>query len=104
MDDAAGIKLPTVVCHALDCRFVFAGEGHACQTATVPKRQVPDACHTIRYYDAREATAVRKRLIAYSRHTIRYRDAHEATAVRKRTIFNTSHTKRNCYAFKIFTP
>ena len=69
VDDAAGIKTPTtVVCHALDSRLVFTGEGHVCQTAATVKRRIPDARHSLRDRHARQPTAVDKRVIPDVRH------------------------------------
>ena len=47
VDDAAGIKLPTVVCHALDRRLVLARESYACKPAAIVERPRPDARHAV---------------------------------------------------------
>ena len=55
VDDAAGIKLPTVVCHALDRRLVLAGEGYTCQSDAIFKRTCPDVLDSIAYRHTRQA-------------------------------------------------
>ena len=73
VDDASCLKTPTVVCHALDCRLVFAGESYACQTTAIVKRILPDARHTRRDRHRRQTTATEERPIPDARHARRNR-------------------------------
>ena len=68
VDDASCLKTPTVVCHALDCRVVFAGEGHACQSAALGERIFPDARHAVGDRHACQATAFIERILPDARH------------------------------------
>ena len=68
VDDATGLKSPTVVCHALDCRLVLAGEGYARKTVAIVERLTPDARHARRDRHRRQTAATLKRLIPDARH------------------------------------
>lgn len=46
-DTVSLIKIPIVVCHGFDCRFVFTGEGHIRKIVARRECHLPDACHTI---------------------------------------------------------
>ena len=54
VEDASCLKTPFVVCHALDCRLVFTGEGHICKIVARREYILPDAsypisnCHTFK--------------------------------------------------------
>ena len=47
VEDAARIKTPIVVCHALDRSLVFAGEGQARKTVADDECIIPDTRHRI---------------------------------------------------------
>lgn len=82
MDDAAGIKLPTVVCHALDSCFVLAGKGYTRQTVASLKCIVPDVRHRFWNRHTSQTVAFRECTSSNARHTVRYRYAcHVATIV-----------------------
>ena len=68
MDDTARLKMPTVVCHALNGSFVLAGEGHTFQVAALGERPVPDARHTVWNRHACQSDAVIERIPPDARH------------------------------------
>ena len=68
VDDASFLKTPTVVFHALNCRFIFAGESYACQTAATVKRIIPNARHARRDRHRRQTATVEKRPTPDARH------------------------------------
>ena len=83
VDDAARIKIPRVVCHALDRRFVLAGEGYTRQHATINECRLPDARHAPRNRHRCQTTAIVKRFIPDARHAIRNRHRRQTAALVK---------------------
>ena len=53
VDDAACLKIPTVICHGFDCRLVFAGEGNAHKIVASVERPISNARHTAAYCQTR---------------------------------------------------
>ena len=70
VEDAAGIKFPTVVCHALDGSLVLAGEGHTRQSTAAGKRPTPDARHAVWNSHTCKPATVGKRITPDSRHAV----------------------------------
>ena len=100
VDDAARIKIPRVVCHSLDRRFVLAGEGYTRQHATINECRLPDACHTIAdRYTCKSATIV-ERIISNARHTRWDRHRCQADAPIKHILSNACKTIWNHHTCK----
>ena len=100
VDDAARIKIPRVVCHSLDRRFVLAGEGYTRQHATINECRLPDACHTIAdRYTCKSATIV-ERIISNARHTRWDRHRRQAAAPIKHILSNACNTIWNHHTCK----
>ena len=95
VDDAARLKTPTVVFHALNCRLVLAGEGNACQTAAACERPTPDARHAIRNRHRRQTSAGVERRRPDARHAIRDRHRRQTAATVKRIFSDARHAIRN---------
>ena len=95
MNNATRLKPPREVCHALDCRFVFAGEGHACQFAALGERPVPDARHAVGDRHARKIVATLKRPIPYARHAVGDRHARQPAATFERPVLDGCRADRN---------
>ena len=104
VDDAAGIKLPTVVCHALDCRLVFAGEGYARKADATIERLIPNARHTVGYRHTCQSAAIDKRIFSDARHTVGYRHRRQSAATTKRLISDARHIGSDFNYLRFFYP
>ena len=104
MDDTAFLKTPTVVCHALDCRVVFAGEGHACQAAALGERPVPDARHAGGDRHACQTAANFKRPSPNARHAVSDRHTCQIRAVSERIFPDARHAVGDRHACQSTAP
>ena len=68
--DAARLKIPTVVCHALDCRLVLAGEGYARKAGATIERKIPDARHAVGNSHTFHRLAIIEYTVSDDRHTV----------------------------------
>ena len=98
VEDTTGLKTPIVAFHALDRRFVLAGEGHACKSAALIERIRPNACHTVRYRHTCQSAAEAKHIIPDTCHAVRYRHTCQSAAEAKHTIPDTCHAVRYRHA------
>ena len=104
MDDAARIKIPTIVCHSLDSYFVFAGEGNVYKVAAITERPIPDARHARRDRHRRQTAATAKRLITDGRHARRDRQGRQTGACGKRSTTDARHVGSNFNSLRFFRP
>ena len=81
MDDTTGIKIPRVVCHALDGRFVFAEEGNTCQTTATKECSAPDARHAGGYRYACQSAATKERPAPDARQAVWHHYAYKTSAI-----------------------
>ena len=94
VNDASCLKTPTVFCHALNCRRVFAREGNVYKVAAITERIFPDARHARRDRHLRQAAAIVKRIIPDARHTRRDCHRRQPDAIIKHHHPDASHAVR----------
>ena len=70
VEDAARIKSPTVVCHALDCLLVLAGEGYARKADATIERKIPDVRHRFWNSHTSHRLAIIEYTVSDDRHTV----------------------------------
>ena len=70
MDNAAGIKIPRVACHALDRRFVLAGEGYARKADATIECKIPDVRHRFWNSHTSHRLAIIEYTVSDDRHTV----------------------------------
>ena len=95
MKDTACLKTPFVVCHAFDCRFVFAGERNACQTTAVEERLPSDVRHARRNRHALKPAAISERRLPDARHALRDRHRRQSAAAGERPTPDARHARRD---------
>ena len=103
VDDAAGIKSPTVVCHALNCRLVLSGAGYARKTALI--EHIPsDARNAVRYRHARKPAAEAKHTTPDTCHAVRYRHACQPCTIIKRIVPDARYIGSDFNCLRFFYP
>ena len=96
VDDAAGIKIPTIGCHVLDGCLVFTGEGHARKPGR-HERPTTNARHTVGDRHARKSAATLERKRPDARHTRRDSHSRHTTTTVKRIRPDARHTRRDSH-------
>ena len=103
VNDAAVFKMPTVVCHALDCRLVLAGEGYTRKTALI-EHILSDARHAVRYRQARKPAAEAKHTTPDTCHAVRYRHACQPCTIIKRILSDARYIGSDFNCLRFFYP